>query len=160
MKLFGAFLILLSSQCYAYPSVGDKVTWNGTVNMVDGTKEEIQITKEVLKFDVQSKKWTVKYEAKVGNDRTSNISEVEELYSPKRYAEILEKCESNGGVREDISTNVGTYKTCKQTSIGADGSIVEKWWGNMPFGVVSKKTQDAKSQIAKRPDMNSIMTGL
>ncbi|XGC79595.1 hypothetical protein ACES2L_09680 [Bdellovibrio bacteriovorus] len=162
MKRFGftALILFLASYAGAYPNVGDKVTWNGTMNMVDGTKEEIKITKEVLAFNKETRKWTVKYDADIGKDRTSKISEVEDLYSPEKYKEILASCVQKGGILEDITTSVGMYKTCKLTSIGSDGSIVEKWWGNLPFGVVSRKTQDASSQIAKRPDLNSILTGL
>ncbi len=160
MKLLIFFsLFLFSCLSEAYPSVGDKVKWTGSVNTLEGGVTPVIITKEVVKFNSASKKWTVKYEAAMGEDRTSKLIEVEELYSPTKFKEILAKCEAEGGLREKVTAPAGTYETCKMTVTTEDGVRVEKWWGDIPFGVVGKNTQDLKTR-ANKLDLNSIVAGL
>ncbi|WP_253721008.1 DUF333 domain-containing protein [Bdellovibrio bacteriovorus] len=163
-KLFSALVVSsFSLQAWAYPSVGDKVQWTGTVQQRDGTQKSVRIVKEVVKFDKDTKKWTVKYEATMGNDVVSEHLEVTDLYSPERFKQILANCVTNGGILEKVEAPpAGTYDTCKMTTKNADGSIVEKWWGNIPFGVVSKSTKAVVKgkKLADIPDLQSIVAGL
>ncbi|KHD88132.1 MAG: hypothetical protein OM95_10165 [Bdellovibrio sp. ArHS] len=165
MKLLFLSALAVSSfslHAWAYPSVGDKVQWTGTVQQRDGTQKSVRIVKEVVKFNKDTQKWTVKYEATMGGDVFSENIEVSELYSPERYKQILANCVTSGGSIEKVEAAPGTYETCKLTTKNTDGSIVEKWWGNIPFGVVSKNTKAVVkgTKLADIPDLQSIVAGL
>ncbi|MDG0816686.1 hypothetical protein [Bdellovibrio svalbardensis] len=157
---FAALLIFSTTHALAYPSVGDKVTWSGEVQRVDGTSYSIQITKEVIEHDKKDNKWKVKVDAIMGAEKTSDIFESNELYSPSQYKNLLAGCTSKGGTIEDLKLSIGTYKTCKLTTTSEDGTLVEKWWGDIPFGVISKTTKDSGQVAKQNPALKSILVGL
>lgn len=155
-----AFTLFASIQAFAYPSVGDKVTWNGEFQRVDGTSYNIQITKEVVAFNKKENTWKVKVDAVMGSEKTSDVFESKDLYSPSQYKALLADCTNQGGVIEDLKLNIGTYKTCKISTTTEDGTLVEKWWGDIPFGVISKTTKDS-GQVAKHdPELKAVLVGL
>lgn len=143
-------LICLTSQAFSYPAIGDKVTWSGTMKNALGESSDVQITKEVIDFKHHSKLWKVKVHTQIGKESSDEVIEVAELFTPERYQDILKNCELHGGVIEEVSTNPGKYKTCKTRTITSDGMLIEKWIGDIPFGVVSKTTQD-QAGIAQSP---------
>lgn len=151
---------LFVSVSFAYPNVGDKVRWEGTINLIDGSTTPIKIVKEVLKHDPETKKWTVKYETTLGNDVSSEFSEVDELFSPEKFRELVTNCTANGGTLQSFKAPAGTYETCKITTVNSEGVTVEKWWGNIPFGIVSKATKDFRNGKTKKPDLRSIIADL
>lgn len=153
------FALLLSGAVFAYPNIGDKVQWTGVVSQPNGGSTEVKISKEVISFDKKTSKWTVKYEATMGAETTTKLIEEEDLFSPKRYKEIIAQCTSQGGVLEKVKAPAGTYETCKITTTTSEGTLVEKWWGNIPFGVVSKNTR-APNAGGTKPDLNSVIAGL
>lgn len=152
--------ILLAAVSFAYPNVGDKVRWEGSINLVDGSTTPIKIVKEVLKHDPETKKWTVKYETTLGHDVSSEISEVDELFSPDKFKELIAHCTANGGTLQTFKAPAGTYETCKTTTVNSEGVTVEKWWGNIPFGIVSKATKDSRNIKTKKPDVRSVIADL
>nr|WP_295902440.1 hypothetical protein [uncultured Bdellovibrio sp.] len=154
------FATLLAGTAFAYPNVGDKVQWTGTVKQPDGSLMEVKIIKEVTSFNKKENKWTVKYEATMGSETSTQLIQVDNLYSPDRYKEMMANCMLQGGTVEKISTPAGNYDTCKMTTVASDGSTVEKWWGNIPFGVVSKSTRTNNTAVLKKPDLNSVIAGL
>lgn len=163
MKLHAAFiavLIFLGSSAFAYPDVGDKVTWSGAFQRVDGTSYNIQITKEVLSFNKDQHSWKVKVDAVLGDQKTSDVVEVKDLYSPDQYKALLGDCAKKGGSIEDLKLNLGTYKTCKLSTVTEDGTRVEKWWGDIPFGVISKTTRDSGKMTAQNPELKAVLVGL
>lgn len=143
-------LICLTSQAFCYPAIGDKVTWSGTMKNALGESSDVQITKEVIDFNYKSKLWKVKVHTQIGENSSDEILDIAELFTPERYQEVLKNCELRGGVIEEVSTNPGKYKTCKTRTITDDGVTIEKWIGDLPFGVVSKTTQD-QTGIAQSP---------
>lgn len=157
---FPALFFLFATQSYAYPDIGDKVKWEGSINLIDGSTTPIQITKEVLKYNQSTKKWTIKYQATVGNNTSTETNEVDELFSPDKYKEIISNCTTKGGVLQKFKAPAGTYETCKITTINSEGVQVEKWWGDIPFGVVSKATKDTRDLKQKKPDVNSVIADL
>ncbi|WII71657.1 hypothetical protein QJS83_14405 [Bdellovibrio sp. 22V] len=159
MMIF-SFSILFGSTVLAYPNVGDKVSWTGSINQADGTVVPVKITKEVIDYNKSTKKWSVKYEATMGKETSTQLLDVDNLYSKERYKEIISKCESQGGKIEVITTDPGIYETCKMTIVTPEGVVVEKWWGNIPFGVVSKNTRNEKPSKYEKPDLDSIIAGL
>ncbi|WP_413557427.1 hypothetical protein [Bdellovibrio sp. HCB209] len=135
------FVTLTSLFAKAYPSIGDKVTWSGDFKNAEGKSSEIHITKEVIAFEKSTKTWKVKINTKIGDETLAETIETADLFSPDKYKETLASCEKNGGVIETLETNPGKYKTCKISITNADGVIIEKWWGDIPFGIVSKATK-------------------
>lgn len=135
------FVTLASLFANAYPDIGDKVTWSGDFKTADGKTSEIRITKEVVGFEKSSKIWKVKIDTKLGEEILTETIESADLFSPAKYKELLASCEKNGGVIETLKTNPGNYKTCKISTTNEDGIVIEKWWGDIPFGVVSKATK-------------------
>lgn len=165
MKIAKCFSVLIVLFLYtlhghAYPSVGDKVKWEGSINLIDGSTTPIQITKEVLKFDPEIKKWIVKYQSTVGPDTSTEIVEAENLFSPEQYQELISGCTSKGGVLQKFTAPAGTYETCKMTTTTSEGVVIEKWWGNIPFGVVSKATKDPRNIKITKPNIKSVIADL
>jgi hypothetical protein len=161
MSLSLFFLIILSSAlCFAYPSVGDKVTWTGQIHLVDGSSRELKVTKEVTSFDKESKQWHVKVNTSVGDKNHIEEFLLKDLYSPTAYKEVMANCQKNGGAVEELKFSIGTYKTCKISSTMEDGTFVERWWGDIPFGVVSKNTRDMGTQISQDSETKTALVGL
>jgi hypothetical protein len=152
-------ILLLSASAHAYPTIGDKVTWSGTVNNTTGSSE-ITITKEIIAFDKDSKKWKVKTDTKIGENSTSETVEMAELFTPDRFKDIIKNCEEKGGVIEQITTHPGKYKTCKMTTVSNNGVLIEKWWGDIPFGVVSRNTKDQNGVAQSESPIQSLVTDL
>lgn len=157
---FSILSFLFITQSFAYPNVGDKVKWEGSINLIDGSITPVQITKEVLKFDSETKKWTVKFQVSVAKETSTEITEVEDLFSPDKYKELISNCSSKGGVLQNFTAPAGTYETCKMTTTTSDGVVIEKWWGNIPFGIVSKATKDSRNIKANKPDLRSVIADL
>ncbi len=134
------FVMLASTLVHAYPSIGDKVTWSGDFINTAGVISEIQIIKEVVAYNQDTKIWTVKINTKVGTESSTETIETGDLFTPAKYSELLTHCKKNGGVLETLETNPGKYKTCKTTTT-ENGVVIEKWWGDIPFGIVSKATR-------------------
>lgn len=158
--LLVSLTILMTSATHAYPNVGDKVSWTGTLSTLNGVINPVKITKEVISQDSKKNLWKVRIEATVGKEKTSEVLELKELYSPTNFKSILAECEKNGGTREKLTAPAGTYDTCKMSMTTADGTLVERWWGDIPFGVVSKNTRDTGKTPAPKSDLDSIIAGL
>ncbi len=155
-----ALFLLSSTQALAYPSVGDKVTWSGEFQRVDGTSYNIQITKEVIAFNKKENTWKVKVDAVMGSEKSSDTFESKDLYSPDQYQNLLSDCTNKGGSIEDLKLSIGTYKTCKLSTTTEDGTLVEKWWGDIPFGVISKTTKDSGQVAKQNPELKAVLIGL
>ncbi|WP_413581858.1 hypothetical protein [Bdellovibrio sp. HCB288] len=141
------FVMLSGFAAMAYPNVGDKVTWSGNFKDTQGVTTEIHITKEVVGFNSDTKQWKVKKHTKVGKEDATETIEVADLYNPEKYKEVLENCEKQGGVIETLETNPGKYKTCKISTTDSSGVVIEKWWGDIPFGIVSKSTRGPSGEL-------------
>lgn len=142
----------------AYPHIGDKVQWKGSFKLRSGDVTPMHIVKEVVGFDEASKKWKVKYVATVGNQVTTEFIETSELYSPEKHKAMISKCQTLGGTIEKVTAPAGVYETCKLISKTPDGMTEEKWWGDIPFGVVGRNTTDSGKN--ESPDLNAIARGL
>lgn len=149
---------LLTSFAQAYPRIGDKVQWKGSLQLKNGDSSPVHITKEVVNFDEATKKWRVKYVATVGDKVTTEFIETDDLYSPEKHKKMISGCLDQGGKLEDVATSIGKYQTCKITTQTASGMTVDKWWGDLPFGVVSRNTRD--SAEVETPDLNAIARDL
>lgn len=161
MALFIFFMtFLISAVAFAYPNVGDKVQWTGSVSRADGNYVPVKIIKEVTAFDKNSAKWTVKYETTIGQETTTKMLEVDSLFSPDRYKEIIAHCEEQGGILEKVAAPAGTYETCKITTTTSEGISIERWWGNIPFGVVGKNTRSPQDTKNPQLDIESLLAGL
>lgn len=148
------------STAWAYPAIGDKVSWTGSVNDHTGQTTDIKITKEVIAHDNAKNLWTVKVEASFGEKKTSETVFLRDLYTPEEFKRLLAECKKNGGHLEKLTAPAGVYDTCKMSTILEDGTLVERWWGDIPFGVVSKSTRNSNTQIPNPPDLNSVVAGL
>ncbi|MEK2688377.1 hypothetical protein [Bdellovibrio sp. GT3] len=135
------FVIFYSAIVQAYPNIGDKVTWSGNIKTATGNTSEVQITKEVIGFNSSSKLWKVKVHTKLGSESLSETIESADLFTPEKYKETLANCQKNGGTIETLQTTPGKYETCKLSTTNEDGTIIENWWGDIPFGIVSKETR-------------------
>lgn len=152
-----AFLIL-TSLAQAYPHIGDKVQWTGSLQLKTGTIAPVHITKEVVGFNGTSKKWRVKYVAAVGDKITTEFIETADLYTPDKHKKTISACTDQGGVLEDVSTSIGKYRTCKLTTKLSSGMVIDKWWGDIPFGIVVRNTTDFGE--VETPDLNAIARDL
>lgn len=151
---------LFCASAFAYPAVGDKVEWAGSIDRLDGTSTQIKVVKEVLSHDTVTKKWTIKKDVTINSETTSETKIEETLYSPEQYKQTLANCEANSGKIEEITVPAGTFKSCMLTSISADGTVDEKWWGDAPFGVVRRNLTEGTNGTTTNLDLNSIINGL
>lgn len=159
-SLIAVITSLAASAALAYPNVGDKVSWTGTLHSINGESNDVKITKEVIGHDSRKNTWKVRIEAIVGTEKTSETIETADLYSPEKFKNLIASCEKNGGSLEKLQAPAGTYDTCKMSVTLSDGSQIERWWGDIPFGVVSKSTRDSGKMPISKPDLNSIIAGL
>lgn len=155
-----ALISLSTSAAFAYPSVGDKVEWTGTIDRLDGTSSEVKVIKEVLAHDTVTGKWTVKKDVTIDSQTTSETKLEDSLYSSEQYQQTIASCVANAGKLEEITVPAGTFKSCMLTTIGTDGSVDEKWWGDVPFGVVRKNMTEVNKGATTKLDLNSIINGL
>ncbi len=159
-NLTAGFIFLAAATAMAYPTVGDKVEWTGTIENSSGTPTQVKVVKEVLSHDTVTGKWTIKKDVTVDSQTTSETKLEDSLYSPEQYQQTIATCEANSGKLEEITVPAGTFKACLLTTVTPDGTVDEKWWGDVPFGVVRRNlTEAAKSQVTKL-DLNSIINGL
>lgn len=158
--LLAATAISLSTlHAEAYPSVGDKVSWTGEINR-NGETLGVKITKEILSRDEQSHLWKIRIDASIGGENNSHIVETKDMYTPEKFKSIIADCVRNGGKLEKLKAPAGTYNTCKMSTTLNDGTLIERWWGDIPFGVVSKSTRDSGKLPISKPDLDSIIAGL
>ena len=158
--VLSAFVVLSTSSVFAYPTVGDKVEWTGTIDKLDGTSTEIKVVKEVLSHDTHTGKWTVKKDVTVGSKTSSETKVEDALYSAEQYQKTIDSCEANSGKIEEITVPAGTFKSCMLKTTGMDGTVDEKWWGDVPFGVVRKNLTEVNKAAANKLDLDSIINGL
>ena len=158
--LLSATAISLSAlHAEAYPSVGDKVSWMGEINR-NGESLDVKITKEILSHDEKNNLWKIRIDASIGSENNSHIVETSDMYTPDQFKGIIADCVRKGGKLEKLNAPAGSYNTCKMSTTLADGTLVERWWGDIPFGVVSKSTRDSGKIPVAKPDLDSIIAGL
>jgi hypothetical protein len=160
LALLATFIFIPTSYAFAYPAVGDKVEWAGTIDRLDGTSSQVKVVKEVLSHDTVTGKWTIKKDVTINSETTSETKLEDSLYSPEQYQQTIASCEANSGKLEEITVPAGTFKSCMLTTISTDGSVDEKWWGDVPFGVVRKNLTEVNKGATTKLDLNSIINGL
>ncbi|NUN05539.1 MAG: hypothetical protein HUU57_07240 [Bdellovibrio sp.] len=148
-------LISFSGNLFAYPNVGDRVEWRGVAQIQNQSPQPLVISKEIIAFDPRQSLWSVQYKVTLGAKTESKVLEERDLYTPAHFKKVLATCADQGGILEDLETTVGSYKTCKLTAKLSDGTLVEKWWGDIPFGVVSKNTRSPAGNDKLPIDMAS-----
>ncbi|MFS4458503.1 hypothetical protein [Bdellovibrio sp. HCB2-146] len=159
--LLGAIL-LGAIQAWAYPKVGDKAEWAGTIVSGDGTSVAVKVTKEVMSFNETTKKWTVKEEKTIGDKMETETNEVSRLYSSEDYTKVIAMCESKGGKLESITVPAGTYNTCSYTKSDKgkdDDETVTKWIGDVPFAIVKKVKDDKEDKEVTTLELQSVTLG-
>lgn len=150
-------ILFFSISVQAYPNIGDKVQWTGTLTQQDGKSLPVRITKEIIQHDEPTNKWKIKYEVSLGLTSATKIIDEELQFNQNTLKEILKTCVEKGGQREEVSTSAGKYQTCRLKEKTPDGFVIEKWWGDIPFGVVGKTTI---APSAKPLDAESLLVGL
>lgn len=156
-NVVAGLVFLASSFAMAYPMVGDKSEWTGTVVGPNGTKEA-KASMEVLSQDPTTMKWRVKSWMQVGTWERCETRDKSRLYTPEKWADILANCESKGGVIGEITVPAGTFNTCMMTKMDRDqDESMVVYWGDVPFGVVKVvKTDDGK---VKTMELSSVTAG-
>ena len=150
--LFGASLSM------AYPAVGDKVEWTGSIAYSNGTSVPVKVTKEVLSYNDTTKKWTVREDKIVGDKIESETEEKKWLFDSAKYAKIIAECVTKGGALEDVTVPGGTFATCTFTKTD-DDETKQKWIGDVPWGVVKSVENDMEDGEIKTLELSSITLG-
>ncbi|AHZ85466.1 hypothetical protein [Bdellovibrio bacteriovorus] len=141
-NILAGIVFLAANYAIAYPMVGDKVEWTGTVVGTDGTSMDAKGSKEILEQDPTTMKWLVKSWYMVGKWEKMETKYTKKMYTPEKWAMISTHCVAHGGVLEDVTVPAGTYSTCKMTKThdlmdkDDDDGTTTMWWGDVPFGVV------------------------
>jgi hypothetical protein len=150
--LFGASLAM------AYPAVGDKVEWTGSVVSSNGTSVPVKITKEVLSYNDTTKKWTVKEDKIVGDKTETETKEKSWMFDSAKYAKLIAECVSKGGTLEDITVAGGTFSTCGYSKTD-DDEVKQRWIGDVPWGIVKSIETDNDDGEVKTLELSSITLG-
>lgn len=149
------FIVLLTHLALAYPAVGDRVEWQGEIIDKEGLKQAVTFQKEVVAFDAKNSLWSIKHTSLHGDKVIeSNTTEVKALFTPEKYQALMKACERKGGSIEEIEATTGKYRSCKIVSHKADGTVVETWWSDLPFGIVERKTHTPLGTVSSAFDMN------
>ncbi len=158
-KTIAAAILLSSTFAFAYPAVGDKVTWTGSEDKMDGTKTPVSATKEVTKWDMTAHKWTVKFDMTKGDQTTTEEIVASCLWNPDEWQMVMTKCAEKGGTMEDVTVKTGTYHTCRMTVTADDGRILKTWMGDVPFGMIKKEITDVTGGTKTTLELDSIVEG-
>lgn len=150
--LFGASLSM------AYPAVGDKVEWTGSIAYSNGTSVPVKITKEVLSYNDTTKKWTVKEDKTVGSKTETDIDDESWMFDSAKYARVIAECVSRNGVLEDVTVPGGTFSTCGYTKTD-DDETKTKWIGDVPWGIVKSIETDTEDGEVETLELSSIILG-
>lgn len=149
------FIVLMTHLAFAYPAVGDRVEWQGEIINKDGQKQAVTFQKEVVAFNSKESLWSVKHTTLHGETPIeSKTLEEKALYTPEKYQALMKACERKGGSIEEIEATTGKYRSCKIVSHKADGTVVETWWSDLPFGIVERKTHTPLGTVSSAFDLN------
>lgn len=142
-----AAVTLFSLGAYAYPEIGTRAEYTGTVTLADGSSLPYAKSLEVTAFDETLKEWVITEEVSIDQTKSTDTDDADEkdLFTPDMYKMIAQSCLTAGGVLEKITVAAGEFDTCKMTSTYMDEDVQEStevWWGDVPFGIVKKISHD------------------
>jgi len=139
MKSLVLITVLLASiQALAFPKVGDRAHFVGTLAAADGSTAAITLTLEITEYDSAADKYKVARTITNSAQPTlvpvtsESWSSPAELASDAELAALLAGCTQRGGVLENITVKAGRFDTCK---ISHDAVTIH--FGNVPFGILS-----------------------
>lgn len=138
---------ILSISAFAFPTVGDRVTFNGTFTSAQGSANFMQDL-ELSAFDKASNKFTMKIAITLPNGEIKEEEkqvDTSELMSEETINTIMSVCDSQGGKLEKITVVAGEFETCKIDH--GDGNV--SWLGKVPFGVVKERSVDAEKNVVE-----------
>lgn len=158
-KLVAAAVLLSSTFAFGYPAVGDKVTWSGSEDKLDGTSTPVSATKEVTTWNTETHKWTVKFDMTKGEESNSKEFVTSCLWSPEDWVMMAEMCAEKGGTMEDLTVGTGTYSSCRMTVTADDGRVIKTWMGDVPFGLIKKEITNVTEGTTTRMELESITNG-
>ncbi|UYL09723.1 hypothetical protein B9G69_003930 [Bdellovibrio sp. SKB1291214] len=158
-KVIAAALLLSSNIALAYPALGDKVTWKGSEDKLDGTSTPVSATKEVTAWDMDAHKWTVKFDMTKGDQTTTEQIVTSCLWNPEEWQLLMAKCAEKGGTMEDVAVTTGTYSACRMTVTADDGRVIKTWMGDVPFGLIKKEVTDVTAGTKTTLAIESITEG-
>ncbi|QDK46360.1 hypothetical protein DOM22_14885 [Bdellovibrio sp. ZAP7] len=158
-KVIAAAVLLSSSFAFAYPTVGDKVSWKGAEDKLDGTSTPLMATKEVTKWDMGTHKWTVKFDMTKGDQTTTEEYMASCLWNPDEWAMLMANCVEKGGTMEDVTVTTGTYNACRMTVTADDGRVIKTWMGDVPFGLIKKEITNVTEGTKTHMELETITPG-
>lgn len=139
--VIGSFLCTLNA--FAYPAVGDRVEYQGTVTQKDGTVIPLTLVKEVVSYNDTTKEFTVREEEDLNGAKKVDQNDESSLYTSERFKEISTNCVPQGGVIETITVPAGEFATCRVTTTDSEDAEPElTWFGDVPFGAVKLVEMD------------------
>lgn len=144
--LMAAPLLMATSIAFAYPKVGDKAQYKGTLTQGTTPATELVVDKEVLLFNDLAKKWIVKVDETMNGSTKTELVDVDDakMYTPAMYQQVMAQCVAKGGTVEAITTPAGNFNTCHGKMMEPDGDWKEAWIGDVPFGIVKMNKFDAE----------------
>lgn len=143
-KIFvAATVVFASSFAIAYPMVGDKVEYQGTVKKDPHPEQPINIKMEIKSFDAQKQEWIVQQDTTIGGQTYSETEDVDasDMFTPERVQYILTNCVARGGTLESVTVAAGAFDTCKMAKTTTEESK-EIWIAAVPFGIVKMIEHD------------------
>lgn len=136
---------ILSATAFAFPAVGDKVTFNGTFTSAQGSANFMQDL-ELSAFDEATQKYTMKIALTLPNGEIKEEEqqvEKNDLLTEESVTAIMAVCETEGGKLEKISILAGDFEACKIDK--GNGNIT--WLGKVPFGILKERTVDQDKNV-------------
>lgn len=143
-KLFvAATVVFASSFAMAYPVIGDKVEYQGTIKKDPNPEKAINIKMEIKSFDAQKQEWIIQQDTTVDGRTYSETEDIDanDMFTPERVQYVLTNCAARGGVLESVTVPAGTFDSCKLTKANSEESK-EVWIAAVPFGIVKMIDHD------------------
>ena len=143
MKLTLVFTsMIISSVCFAGPTVGDQVTYSATGTQ-NGTASTVTLSEQITAIDSTSQMVSILestvYNGAVVDSETDQLA-LSNMYYPT--ADDVANCsvqDVNGQTAdlETITVTAGTFQTCHiSTPADANGNSNDYFYANVPFGMV------------------------
>lgn len=161
MKAFAFALTFLASvSAFAYPAVGDKASFTGSMRTPQGQSVAIAADVGLVKFNKSADTFTRYARIAIGTDVQEGNEEVAaaDLLSKDLVLQLIQSCASQGGRNETITVPAGSFATCAfpVEDQQATGTL---WIADVPFGLAKQISVDKQNGVTSTLELRAFTHG-
>jgi hypothetical protein len=145
-----AAALLVSSFAFAYPSIGDTASYDGSL-IANGQTSQFAVTNSVIGYDSASAIYTVRTDTVTGGQTQSEEKQVAaaDMATPQGIAAMMSACTSNGGQLGNVNTPAGSFRSCVLTQEDS-GMTATFAFADVPFGLAAITLKSEGMQITMK----------